>query len=125
MDASALLKEITDYCRRAGMAESTFGKLAVNDGKFVSRLRDGGRITGPTLDRVRGYIGSNPPRGGGDVRFVERPQPAPAVPQPVRTSAETGFRFYNNRQKYLQFVHTCSEKWIIGDRVAMELSSLH
>ena len=125
MDASALLKDITEYCRRAGMAESTFGKLAVNDGKFVGRLRDGGRITGATLERVRGYIGSNPPRGGGDPGFVERPQPTPAPPQPARAPAETGFRFYNNRQKYLQFVNTCSEKWIVGDRVAMELSSLH
>ena len=41
MDAVELLQEITDYCRSAGMAESTFGKLAVNDGKFVNRLRDG------------------------------------------------------------------------------------
>ena len=41
MDGEVLLREIADYCRAAGMAESTFGRLAVNDGKFVNRLRFG------------------------------------------------------------------------------------
>src|SRR5260221_6012197 len=40
--AEQLLSEISDYCRRVGMAESTFGRHAVNDGKLVSRLRIGG-----------------------------------------------------------------------------------
>ena len=44
------LSEVSDYCRQAGLAESTFGRLAVNDGKFVSRIRDGGRGHGPFLD---------------------------------------------------------------------------
>ena len=39
MEAKSLLRDITDYCRRKGVAESTFGRHAVNDGKFVSRLR--------------------------------------------------------------------------------------
>ena len=47
-----LLDSISEFCRRAGMAESTFGRRAVNDGKFVSRLRDGARITPETLERV-------------------------------------------------------------------------
>ena len=44
-----LLDSIADFCRRTGMAESTFGRRAVNDGKFVARLRDGARITPETL----------------------------------------------------------------------------
>ena len=35
------------------------------------------------------------------------------------------FRFYDNRQKYLLFVNTCSEKWVIADRVALELAHIH
>jgi len=50
MEAERLLREITDFCRKTGVAESTFGRLAVNDGKFVNRLRDGGRITTNTFD---------------------------------------------------------------------------
>ena len=34
------------------------------------------------------------------------------------------FRFFDNRQKYLLFVNTCSEKWVIGERVARELKYL-
>ena len=34
------------------------------------------------------------------------------------------FRFYDNREKYLLFVTTCSEKWVIADRVGMELDHL-
>ena len=33
-----LLDSISEFCRQAGMAESTFGRHAVNDGKFVARL---------------------------------------------------------------------------------------
>jgi len=51
-----LLRDIAEYCRRARMAESTFGRLAVNDGKFVSRLRLGGRLTTDTVTRVRAFI---------------------------------------------------------------------
>jgi hypothetical protein len=42
MNAQQLLQEISDYCRQAGLAESTFGRRAVNDGKLTARLRGGG-----------------------------------------------------------------------------------
>ena len=45
MSAQELLQEISDYCRHSGLAESTFGRRAVNDGKLTARLRNGGRIT--------------------------------------------------------------------------------
>src|SRR5258707_12103965 len=35
------------------------------------------------------------------------------------------FRFFENRQKYLLFVHTCSEKRVTAERVALELGSIH
>jgi SAM-dependent methyltransferase len=40
------------------------------------------------------------------------------------TPAEPNFRFYDNRQKYLMFVNTCSEKWIVAERVAKEIEAL-
>jgi len=54
--AEQILGEIRDYCRQTQTAESTFGRLVVNDGKLVSRLRDGARITTGTLDKVRVYL---------------------------------------------------------------------
>src|SRR3954463_10210546 len=59
MNAQELLQEIAEYCRRTGLAESTFGRRAVNDGKLASRLRHGGRITTETLDRIRAFMQSN------------------------------------------------------------------
>ena len=56
MNAQELLQEIADYCRHSGLAESTFGRRAVNDGKLASRLRNGGRITTETLERIRGFM---------------------------------------------------------------------
>ena len=55
-DNEKLLQEIASFCRRVGMAESTFGRRAVNDGKFVTRLRFGGRVTTHTVERVRGFM---------------------------------------------------------------------
>ena len=40
-------------------------------------------------------------------------------------TGEPVFRFYDNRQKYLLFVNTCSEKWVVAQRVAMELGNIH
>src|SRR5260370_12023442 len=106
--AEQILGEIRDYCRATRTAESTFGRLVVNDGKLVSRLRDGARITTGTLDKVRAYLTEHrtatPP---------ERNKPATAIKPVNGTAAEivpAGFRFFDNRQKYLLFVSTCSEK---------------
>lgn len=52
----ALLHEIEAFLRDADMAETTFGRHAVNDGKFVGRLREGAGVTVATVDRVRAYI---------------------------------------------------------------------
>ena len=161
MDAQTLLQEISDYCRRIGMAESTFGRLAVNDGKFVNRLKYGGRITTETLARVRTYIAQHAPHGseagrpfvlsrgeragaalpalsrstavtvarnGGSHATAVSAAPSAAPPSAAQKSPESperNFRFFDNRQKYLLFVHTCSEKWVVAQRVALELANIH
>lgn len=43
---------------------------------------------------------------------------------PAKAKEEKNFRFYDNRQKYLMFVNTCSEKWIVGERLAKELDKI-
>lgn len=58
---SQLLAEIESYCREVGMAETTFGRKALNDGKVVGRLRAGGRVWPETADKVRLFIEQNPP----------------------------------------------------------------
>ena len=104
MEAESLLREITDYCRRVGVAESTFGRLAVNDGKFVNRLRDGGRITTTTFERVRSYIANAPAsghpgerpflisargRGASRCKAAARPRPRTAATSGSSTTARS------------------------------------
>jgi hypothetical protein len=130
-EAVGLLDSISEFCRRANMAESTFGRRAVNDGKFVSRLRDGARITPETLERVsvflttRGIVAPASPR---ELIPLVRVAPAPSSSQPLlpaRDAPSRNFRFFDNRQKYLLFVNTCGEKQTIANRVALELAHLH
>src|SRR5207249_9145760 len=76
MEASGtLLGSISDFCRRTGMAESTFGRRAVNDGKFVARLRDGARVTPETLQRVNTFI----QRHGGSAPGDSPPELLPLI----------------------------------------------
>jgi SAM-dependent methyltransferase len=158
-DNEKLLQEIANFCRRVGMAESTFGRRAVNDGKFVTRLRFGGRVTTHTVERVRAFIARGPSgptqvsaasgaarasresasdsgiateEGAEDeptplpaARHVglqgDRPESRFASPAAEKAAAGQHFRFYDNRQKYLLFVNTCTEKWVAAQRVELEL----
>lgn len=58
MTSEDLLIEIDRFlCRPdVGITETTFGRLAVNDGKFVGRLRDGKGLTLATAEKVRVFI---------------------------------------------------------------------
>src|SRR5918999_4670884 len=127
----SLLGSISEFCRRTGMAESTFGRRAVNDGKFVARLRDGARVTPETLQRVNQFMVKHGASGAGDSPPELLPlirasavQPLPA-PHPREAPPEKNFRFFDNRQKYLLFVNTCSEKDVVAKRVGLELGHIH
>ncbi len=134
MNAQELLQEIAEYCRDSGLAESTFGRRAVNDGKLTARLRNGGRITTDTLDRIRGFMAENRATAARPavIERAREPRP-PAAPRPAASAPagagerdpQDNFRFFDNRQKYLLFVNTCSEKWVIASRVGLELGNVH
>jgi SAM-dependent methyltransferase len=138
MNAQELLQEISDYCRQAGLAESTFGRRAVNDGKLTNRLRNGGRITTDTLDRIRAFMQTYRGPHPFDARVApiqrtseHRPMPPISVPSSAvqlpqgEPDPQRNFRFFDNRQKYLLFVNTCSEKWVVANRVSLELANIH
>jgi len=142
MTAQELLAQISDYCRQSGLAESTFGRRAVNDGKLANRLRNGGRITTETVDRIQAYMTANRsgttaasrilPFSAGMPPAARAPSvpPAPSVPSSPRgpqgpSDPQRNFRFFDNRQKYLLFVNTCSEKWVVAHRVGQELANIH
>jgi SAM-dependent methyltransferase len=134
MTAQELLAQISEYCRQEGLAESTFGRRAVNDGKLANRLRNGGRVTTDTVDRIQAFMsahrnGDATPRPNLPSRGHPAPQPRPAPPAADGAAApsdpQRNFRFFDNRQKYLLFVNTCSEKWVVAHRVGQELTNIH
>lgn len=51
-----LLSEIEAFIASNGMAPTTFGVLAVNDGKLVGRLRRNANMNLATLDKVRAFM---------------------------------------------------------------------
>lgn len=123
----ALLTEIEDYCRSAGIAESTFGRHAINDGKLCARLRSGKNVTLATAERVHKYIREhrNPVEAAREQATDRQETPAPAArPASVTAlpSSARPFRFYDNRQKYLAFVNTCNEKWVVAERASREFT---
>jgi hypothetical protein len=129
--AGTLLGSISSFCQQTGMAESTFGRRAVNDGKFVARLRDGARVTPETLQRVNDFMTRHGAAGAGDAppELLPLIRATAVQPQVIAPKAEKapdkGFRFFDNRQKYLLFVNTCSEKEVVARRVGLELGHLH
>jgi len=139
MQIEQVLRDISEYCRRTGLAESTFGRRAVNDGKLVARLREGGRITTETLDRIRLYMAAAPSGRAAMIAPARAEAPAAAIALPPAAEAspqahvngaaaadpQGNFRFFDNRQKYLLFVSTCSEKRVVASRVALELANIH
>jgi hypothetical protein len=133
-----IIQEITAFCREYGLAESTFGRHAVNDGKLTARLRNGGRVTTETVDRIREFMttwrenaraAAGRPSGvaAAAVGMPSSPhQPATAAPMQAHgDDPQRNFRFFDNRQKYLLFVNTCSEKWEVAHRVTLELANIH
>ena len=58
MTVARLLTRIERHCRQANIAETTFGRHAVNDGKLVKRLRAGRSITLATLRRIEAALTS-------------------------------------------------------------------
>jgi hypothetical protein len=151
--ATLLLVEIEQFCRYAGIAESTFGRQAVNDGKLCTRLRNGKDVTLDTAGKIRNFI-----RQHDEYTAVDRETLRTAAVDTkgtqmtsktatrkkvlkktaaARTKTAKGsgsskkgqmddrpFRFYDNRQKYLAFVNTTNEKRKVAERAARELALL-
>lgn len=54
-----LLTDIERFLRRTGMDHTRFGKEALNDPAFVSRLRSGKDVRTRTVERIRKFIADN------------------------------------------------------------------
>jgi hypothetical protein len=55
------LSEVDAYIERSGMSPTGFGLAAMNDGKFLPRVREAGSLTVRSMNRARQYMHDNPP----------------------------------------------------------------
>ena len=56
IENKTIIALIEAYCLETGMAVSTFGRKVVNDGKLITRLRDGKPISIDTYNRILAFI---------------------------------------------------------------------
>jgi len=133
------------------MAESTFGRQAVNDGKLCVRLRGGKNVTLETAEKIREFMSKHQPapreaadgqasktaekgltmtaksskkRASKSVSKATRAATPKTAEANKNAADDRPFRFYDNRQKYLAFINTTNEKWKVGERAAKELAHI-
>src|SRR5262249_24239079 len=111
-----ILQEISEFCRTRGLAESTFGRRAGNDGKLARRLGNGGGLPPDTPDRILTFMARYADAPPARRRLLFDPTPPGILPVVKSTAVppvasglasddpQRNFRFFDNRQKYLLFV---------------------
>ena len=128
---AGLVDSIKTFCDAHGIAETTFGRLAVNDGKFVSRIAGGSRIERITADRAydfmkraeRGdFVLRGRPRRKKDVSSAEKKAELISEETSVRTPGS--FAFHEQRQRFHMFANTTNESWALADRLSKDLADL-
>ena len=118
-----LLEVIEAFCNEHKMAISTFGRLSVNDGKLVSRLRNGNDVTLKTSKKIRQFISN---KSQSEIKKIssENTEVVKKNSNTENSESDKTKRFYDNRQNYLSFINTTNEKWQIAQRAAKELKYL-
>jgi len=56
MNENDLLADIQKWLEKNEVASTTFGKLSVNDGKLLSRLKSGGQCLPSTEKKIRSFM---------------------------------------------------------------------
>lgn len=130
-DIATLVEDVRRFCDRYGIAESTFGRHAVNDGKLISRIAGGSWIEADTVARVRDFMHRV---DKGDVVLRGRPRRKKAdanaekmaelISRESSVRTPGSFAFHEQRQRFHIFANTTNESWVIADRVAAELADL-
>ncbi|MEM9757429.1 MAG: hypothetical protein AAF914_15610, partial [Pseudomonadota bacterium] len=130
-DNQRLMADIRDFCNAFGIAESTFGRHAVNDGKFVSRIAQGSWITADTAARVTDFM--DRARAGkivlrGRPRRTKSASRAEALDDLINreTSVRTAgsFAYSEQRQRLHVFSNTTNEPWALAGRAAADIAGL-
>lgn len=131
INTDALMEEIRQFCDTFGIAESTFGRHAVNDGKFVSRITQGSWFTSDTAARVQDFMQRartgeivlrGRPRRKKDGSRAEKMEELISRETSVRTAGS--FAYLEQRQRLHIFSNTTNEHWVLADRAAEDMADI-
>ncbi len=130
-EIAALVEEVRSFCDGHGIAESTFGRHSVNDGKLVSRISSGSWIEDMTAKRVRAFM-DQVERGEivlrGRPRRKKSDSNAKKMAELISSESSVrtpgSFAFHEQRQRFHIFANTTNESWVVADRVACELADI-
>lgn len=130
-DTQVLVKEIKAFCEKHGIAASTFGRLAVNDGKFVSRISGGSWIAPETAKRARDLMDR---AERGEVVLRGRPRRkksesnaysmAELVNQETSIRTPGNYAIHEQRHRYHVFGATTNVSWVQADQISEDLLRL-
>jgi len=130
-DAVSLVSIIRDFCAAHGIAESTFGRHAVNDGKFVSRISKGSWIAPETEQRVRAFmqkaergeivLRGRPRRKKSESRAYKM---AELISQETSIRTPGSFAIHEQRHRFHVFAATTNEAWVHADIITEDLLQL-
>jgi len=128
VDTDALVKTIRAFCKRHGIAESTFGRHAVNDGKFVSRISSGSWIEPETAERVHAFMDR---ADSGEIKLRGRPRRkkseshaykmAELISQETSIRTPGSFAIHEQRHRFHVFAATTNESWVHADIMTEDL----
>lgn len=128
---SMLLNEIEEFCERRGIAESTFGRLAVNDGKFVNRTRGGSNVGEKMVARIQEFMSdvrsgkrSVEGRDRRRVGVAKKEMLAKISSQETTAGLSQAVEHNEQRQSNLLFYNSCNEKWQIAERASKAIDDL-
>jgi hypothetical protein len=130
-DTEKLVKAIEAFCKKRGIALSTFGRLSVNDGKFVARISKGGWIKPETSRRAFDFMN----RAKEDGVFLRgRPRRkkqesnaytmAELVNQETSIRTPDSFALHEQRHRFHLFAATTNEAWVQADIISEDILRL-
>ncbi|NKB29205.1 MAG: hypothetical protein GKR99_17275 [Rhodobacteraceae bacterium] len=130
-DPRSLVKAIDAFCEKFGIAQSTFGRLAVNDGKLVGRINKGSWISPATQARVEKFMQK---AEKGEVVLRGRPRRkktesnaytmAELVNRESTVRTPGSFALHEQKQRSHVFAATTNESWVKGDIIAEDIVKL-
>tara|TARA_B100000497_G_C7672271_1_gene405776 strand:+ start:339 stop:1769 length:1431 start_codon:yes stop_codon:yes gene_type:complete len=130
-DTKSLVEAINAFCEKFGIAQSTFGRLSVNDGKLVNRISKGSWISPTTEERVQEFMKK---AEKGEIVLRGRPRRkktesnaytmAELVNRESTVRTPGSFVLHEQRQRSHVFAATTNESWVKGDIIAEDIVEL-